>query len=492
MSTPREINLEFNFHDASGPMTGASLVTVAVTSAPALLAPPQDPQGDPPAILTVSQLTRRVRILLENRLGGVWVQGEISNLRRQSSGHSYFTLKDAGAQLSCVLFKSNVHAGMPQPIDGLLVQALGDVTVYEPQGKYQLAVRELKAAGQGLLQQRFEALKRKLAAEGLFDAARKKPLPPFPRCIALVTSPAGAAVRDMLNILARRAPWMRVLISPVRVQGEGAHHEVVAALHDLNRWKNLRLPCPDLIVVARGGGSIEDLWSFNEEAVARAIAASRIPIVSAIGHEIDFTIADFAADLRAPTPSAAAELIVPDVFDLQRRLTDLGASMTSRVQRTLDHLCRELVLLGRTGLAREPQRLLAQHGQRVDLLAADLGAVPKHTLRRLAQELASLESRLNSRRPDRWLAQQQQSVALLGNRLDGVLKTHLAATDKRCEHLRSLLQSLGPQSVFARGYSYTVAPDGRAVRSSSQLRPGQVVTTRFAEGKAHSEVKSVE
>src|SRR6202521_4927963 len=270
-------------------------------------------------VLTVSELTRSIRGTLETKFGAVWVQGEVSNYKLHPSGHQYFTLKDARAQIACVIFR-NTMAPLRQPLaDGAQVQVYGNVSVFEARGQYQLSVQILQPRGLGLLQAKFEALKRKLEAEGLFAAERKRALPKFPRRIGIVTSPSGAAIRDILNVLKRRAPWLQILINPVRVQGSGAAAEIAVAIREL-ATPNENWAMVDLIVVTRGGGSIEDLWEFNEEIVARTIADVAIPIVSAIGHEIDFTICDFVADLRAPTPSAAAELIVPDVIDLRRHI----------------------------------------------------------------------------------------------------------------------------------------------------------------------------
>src|SRR5436190_16556744 len=273
-------------------------------------------------VFTVAELTRQIRGALETRFSAVWVQGEVSNYKLHPSGHQYFTLKDQRAAIACVIFR-NTLPPTAQPIsDGAQVQVYGSVSVFEARGQYQLNVQILQTRGAGLLQAKFEALKRKLEAEGLFDPARKRALPRFPKRIGIVTSPSGAAIRDMLNVLRRRAPNVQVLINPVRVQGMGAAAEIATAIRELatpNRaWEPL-----DLIVIARGGGSIEDLWEFNEEIVARAIFHSPLPVVSAVGHEIDFTIADFVADLRAPTPSAAAGLIVPDAAELMRRVYDL-------------------------------------------------------------------------------------------------------------------------------------------------------------------------
>src|SRR5438105_7212556 len=270
-------------------------------------------------VLSVSELTRSIRSTLETKFRAVWVQGEISNYKLYPSGHQYFTLKDQRAQISCVIWRDTMAPPRQPLVDGAQVQVYGTVTVFEARGQYQLSVQILQPRGVGLLQAKFEALKRKLEAEGLFAPERKRSLPKFPRRIGIVTSPSGAAIRDMLNVLCRRAPWLQILINPVRVQGTGAAQEIAVAIRDLatpnSNWQPL-----DLIVVTRGGGSIEDLWEFNEEIVARAIFNSAVPIVSAVGHEIDFTICDFVADLRAPTPSAAAELIAPDVSELQRRI----------------------------------------------------------------------------------------------------------------------------------------------------------------------------
>src|SRR5437763_10779175 len=273
-------------------------------------------------VFTVGELTRQIRSTLETKFRAVWVQGEISNYKLHPSGHQYFTLKDQRAQIACVIWRDTMASPRQPIVDGSQVQVYGTVTVFEARGQYQLNVQILQLRGVGLLQVKFEALKRKLEAEGLFAPGRKRPLPKFPKRIGIVTSPSGAAIRDMLNVLRRRAPNVQVLISPVRVQGIGAAAEIATAINELTRpdagWEAI-----DLIVIARGGGSIEDLWEFNEEIVARAIFHSAIPIVSAVGHEIDFTIADFVADLRAPTPSAAAELIVPDTAELSRRVNDL-------------------------------------------------------------------------------------------------------------------------------------------------------------------------
>lgn len=451
-------------------------------------APEEPPPPPVQTVLTVTQLTKKVRRLLERELGHVWVEGELSNVRRQANGHAYFTLKDAGAQLSCVLFRGQFRLDMPVPEDGLHVQIGGEISVYEPRGQYQLIVSEMQVAGVGALQAKFEALKRRLAAEGLFDAARKRPLPAFPSCLALVTSPSGAALRDMLNILGRRAPWVRVVIFPVRVQGEGAAAEIAAAVRQLGGPQRLGWPRPDVIIVGRGGGSMEDLWCFNDESVARALAESPVPTVSAVGHEIDFTIADFAADLRALTPSAAAELVVPDRADLLRRLQAQQRALTSHVLQGLRH-ARTIVEFHRRGpLTREPMRLLAQGAQQLDDLGAELRAAAEAECRRHRERVTALGHRLAAQRPAQVLAQRVQVLAHLRTRLDAARARHVVAAQDRFQRAASMLRSLGPQAVLSRGYTMTLAPNGQALTRATQVRPGDRLTTRLADGTVESVV----
>src|SRR5256885_1264127 len=363
-------------------------------------------------VLSVTELTRSIRGTLETKFGAVWVQGEVSNYKLHPSGHQYFTLKDARAQIACVIFR-NTMAPLRQPLaDGAQVQIYGNVSVFEARGQYQLSVQIIQPRGLGVLQAKFEALKRKLDAEGLFDPARKRALPKFPKRIGIVTSPSGAAIRDMLNVLRRRAPWLEILISPVRVQGTGAAAEIAVAIREL-ATPNLHWTVVDLIVVARGGGSIEDLWEFNEEIVARTIADIAVPIVSAIGHEIDFTICDFVADLRAPTPSAAAELIVPDIIDLERRVDNcaraLARQLLNRVrdaQQRLDHAreilqrClvhkidsykRGVLHITRALQARSPARELMMRRNRFADLHRRLVASPRHLLEIARHRLLHME-----------------------------------------------------------------------------------------------------
>jgi exodeoxyribonuclease VII large subunit len=380
------------------------------------------------AVLTVTQLTKKVRRLLEQQLGHVWVEGELSNVRRQANGHAYFTLKDAGAQLSCVLFRGQVRPGMPQPEDGLHVQLGGEISVYEPRGQYQLIVSEMQVAGVGALQAKFEALKRRLAAEGLFDAARKRRLPSFPGCLAVVTSPtrcgrAGHAEHSR----AARSLGEGVDFSGAGAGGRCGGGDCLGGPASSARRKGLACRGPMSSSSARGGGSMEDLWCFNEEVVARALAECPIPTVSAVGHEIDFTIADFAADLRALTPSAAAELVVPDRADLFRRLQALRRALTSHTLEGLRH-ARTVVEFHRRGpLTREPRRLLAQGAQQVDDLAVELRQAAEAEVRRRRDRVTTLGHRLAAQRPAHVLEQRGQLLAHLRTRLDAARARHLAA-----------------------------------------------------------------
>src|SRR5467141_3463137 len=330
-------------------------------------------------VFTVSELTRNIRGTLETKFGAVWVQGEISNYKLHPSGHQYFTLKDQRAQISCVIWRDTM-APLRQPfMDGAQVQVYGTVTVFEARGQYQLNVQILQPRGVGLLQAKFEALKRKLENEGLFAPERKRPLPKFPRRIGIITSPTGAAIRDMLNVLRRRAPWLQILINPVRVQGTGAAQEIAVAIRELAMPSDYWQPL-DLIVVTRGGGSIEDLWEFNEEIVARAIFNSTVPIISAVGHEIDFTICDFVADLRAPTPSAAAELIVPDIVDLRRRIAELAASFHKCLRNFVEHQKTRLRFLSERTLVRNLVARMREAQQRIDVVRESLARLTKQEI----------------------------------------------------------------------------------------------------------------
>ena len=449
-------------------------------------------------VLSVSELTRSIRSLLEDHVGEIWVEGEISNYRRQSSGHQYFTLKDDRSQLSCVLFRNHGGAPSSTPLaDGLQVQVFGAVSVYESRGQYQLIVALVQPRGLGALQARFEALKRKLHAEGLFDPARKRRLPAFPMTVGLVTSPTAAALQDMLNILRRRAPWMRVLVHPVRVQGQGASLEIARAIGEFNAWAlaadgSAHHPMRvDLIVLARGGGSIEDLWEFNEEIVARAVAASALPVVSAVGHEIDFTIADFAADLRAPTPSAAAELIAPDTAELLRQLDGAGQFFNRQLLDRVTRARESLRNFSRGTLGREPRRRAQDERQRLDLL--------EDTLRRVATTaLHDFRVRLDEKSCCLRVADFRRSLELRTRllqswreKLDTLLCCEQEKLRARLAHAESLLRVLGPQATLARGYSITLDGDRRVIRDAAGVRPGQRLVTLLGDGEIRSVTEDI-
>jgi exodeoxyribonuclease VII large subunit len=448
-----------------------------------------EPVRSEPRVLSVSELTRAVRSALEDQIGVVWVEGEISNYRRQPSGHQYFTLKDAQSQLACVWFaRPGLRMKQIPLADGMQVQVRGALTVYEARGQYQLNVQVVQAGGAGLLQAKFEALKRKLEAEGLFDAGRKRAVPKFPAVIGLVTSPTGAALRDILNVLSRRAPWVRVVINPVRVQGDGAAEEVAAAIAELNRCAESGGARVDVILVTRGGGSVEDLWAFNEEIVARAIAASAIPVVSAVGHEIDFTIADFVADLRAPTPSAAAELLVPDGAALLHSVSRAHARLHRAAATLLLSQRRRLEFLTRSALFREPQDRLAQVAQRADLAAEALHRGLRAGLETMRQRVAEFLGRLRQHRPDQLIALRHEQFASVHLRLSEQLRKALQERRLRLAGLEQMLRMLSPEATLSRGYSITSRDDGSVVQSPADAPDGTLIVTRTSGGQLRSRV----
>jgi exodeoxyribonuclease VII, large subunit len=415
-------------------------------------------------VLTVSELTRSIRGTLETKFGAVWVQGEISNYKLHPSGHQYFTLKDARAQIACVIFR-NTMPPLRQPLaDGAQVQVYGQVSVFEARGQYQLSVQILQPRGLGLLQAKFEALKRKLEAEGLFAAERKRPLPKFPRRIGIVTSPSGAAIRDILNVLQRRAPWLEILINPVRVQGSGAGAEIAVAIRELatpnEHWQPL-----DLILITRGGGSIEDLWEFNEEIVARTIVDVSVPIVSAIGHEIDFTICDFTADLRAPTPSAAAELIVPDIIDLRRRVDGCTRA-----------------------LARQLLNRIRDAQQRLDHARETLHRCLAHKIDSYKRGLLYIKAALQARSPTRELMLRRNRLLDLNRRLLAAPSHTIETARQRFRRIEGILRVLGPDATLHRGYSITMNERRKIIRTITAVRPKMKIRTRLSDGEFSSEV----
>jgi len=403
----------------------------------------EEPQAHPdgPALYSVSQLNALVRELLELNFPEVWVEGEISNFKRYPSGHLYFTLKDESSELQAVMFQSLAEQLEFSPQDGMNVLALGTVTVYGPKGKYQLEVQRLKPAGLGKLQLAFEKLKERLKAEGLFDEIHKRSIPQYPKRIGVITSTEGAAVRDIISIISRRYPLVELRIFPVKVQGEGAAEEIAQAIEQANRY-HLEEPI-DVLIVGRGGGSLEDLWAFNEEVVARAIFRSKIPIVSAVGHEIDFTIADFVADLRAPTPSAAAELVVPLRAEIKDQLEGL-------LQRLKD----------------------AEHTRLEDL--------------RL--KLQMLISSYAFRRPLRSLSEHRQTLDHLSELLIRAFRTRQRVTEERLRALLGRLEAVSPLSVLRRGYAIVEDHRGQLIKSIEQVKLGEQVNVKLHKGRLLCEV----
>lgn len=436
-------------------------------------------------VLTVSELTTQVRRLLEKEIGLIWVTGEVSNLREQSSGHIYFTLKDSAAQLSCVLFRTEAVQHREYLEDGQKVVLQGDFTVYEARGQYQLVVRAVELRGLGALQAAFEKLKRKLQEEGLFAPERKRPISKYPRRIGLVTSPSGAAIRDVLHVIQRRHAGVELLLAACRVQGVGAAQEVAGAIELLNEWSRHRRL--DVILVTRGGGSLEDLWAFNEEVVARAIAASALPVISAVGHEVDFTISDFVADLRAATPSAAAEILTQGFIDARQRITDLALGLRRCARQQLEGEADYLNHL-RQRLARvHPRRVLRERFQRVDDLQRTLLRCLKQRYRDCAGALHISQQRLKRVHPSVLLARKRQFIRELRRRLIDRARQEVKHSTQLLKNLEARLRLLGPENVLARGYSITRdAGSGRIVRAASEVKAGQKLKTRLKTGEITS------
>jgi exodeoxyribonuclease VII large subunit len=412
--------------------------------------------------LSVSALTAQIKEILEDQVGEVSVAGEISNLRHQSSGHYYFTLKDEGSQIPCALFKGSALRLAVQPKDGLKVVAEGEVSVYAPRGAYQLIVRNLEPAGKGDLHQRFEELKRKLEAEGLFAEERKRDVPEFVERVALVTSPTGAAVRDAIHVLQRRCPRIRITVFGVKVQGEGAAEEVADAIGEIGRRK-----LADVVLVVRGGGSLEDLWAFNEEVVARAVAASSVPVISGVGHETDFTICDFVADVRAPTPSAAAEIVSRPDEDWREEVRGWGERLQEATIDFLSENKRRLADLAGSYVFREPGKMVEMSSQRVDEMAVQL--------------MRGLESG--------WRYRKQYAEGLLGRWSGLQPERRLRELSLRVRAAMDRLRAMGPEETLKRGYALVQSLDGKLVRKVDSARKLGDLVVRFADGKIGVKVK---
>ncbi|MEQ9394607.1 exodeoxyribonuclease VII large subunit [Haliea sp.] len=447
----------------------------------------QHPVSDNPPTLTVGQLNREARRLLESHFDYLWVEGEVSNFVAPSSGHWYFTLKDSAAQVRCAMFRNRNQHMRLTPANGMAIRLRCRVSLYEGRGEFQLIVEFLEHAGAGALQAAFERLRDKLQAEGLFEAARKRPLPAQVKRLGVITSATGAAIHDVLTVLRRRCPSVEVLLLPVPVQGESAAGEICAAIERANRWHAEGLVQLDALLVTRGGGSLEDLWAFNEEIVARAIVASALPVVSAVGHEVDISIADMVADRRAATPSAAAELLSPDQREWIARLTQLEQNLASRMETRLRQANRELLHLRER--LRHPGHLLREQAQRLDDQEQRLQRAQRTLLRDQRGRLLLLESRLQARSPATRLRNLQDQVARLEQRQQRGMRSKLQAATTRLAHMAQLLDSVSPLATLNRGYSILTDNDGKVVRDAEQVAAGDLLDARLARGRLRLEVK---
>ena len=435
------------------------------------------------AIISVAELNRRAREFIEAGFALLWVAGEISNFTRAASGHCYFSLKDATAQVRCVFFRHKAALIDWKPENGMQVEVRALPTLYEARGDFQLTVENMRRSGLGALFEAFERLKRKLEQEGLFDPSRRRPIPEFPRSVGVVTSPKAAALHDVLTTLARRMPGIRVVLYPTPVQGEGAGERIAQAI----RAASARMET-DVLIVCRGGGSMEDLWAFNEEIVARAIIACAVPVVSGVGHETDFTIADFVADARAPTPTAAAELVSPDRAELRVRLGVLGARLARDIDRALNTRMQHLDYLGKR-LVHPGERVRAELRQMAHL-ANRLRSAATHALDAAAWNLFGLLQRLRGARPDidAQIARQQALRLRLQHGQARVLEQH----DARLTKMKASLAHLNPQAVLERGYSIVEKRGGQIVRSAEQVAAGEPLRLTFARGAAQTRVEDIE
>lgn len=442
-----------------------------------------------PVALTVSQLNRQARGLLESHFDFVWVEGEVSNFAAPSSGHWYFSLKDGSAQVRCAMFRNRNQRVRFTPANGDHIRLRCRVSLYEGRGEFQLIVEHMEQAGAGALQAAFEQLKAKLLAEGLFATEAKKPLPTQVTHLGVVTSPTGAAIHDILTVLERRSPSIEVTILPVAVQGTGAAAQIAAAIERANRLQRDRRIQLDALIVGRGGGSLEDLWAFNEEIVARAIAASELPVVSAVGHEVDFSIADMVADQRAATPSAAAELLSPDQREQRQQLAKVEADLVRLMRRKLAENRTRLEHL--RARLKHPGAQLREQSQRLDELEQRLLRAQSNLLARRHSDLALLESRLHAGSPLPRIRERQQDLAALSQRLNTGIHTRLGNSRQQLAHFAQVLDSLSPLNTLARGYAIVTDDAGSVISSAAAVQRGDRLTTRLASGQLEVVVEQV-
>lgn len=438
------------------------------------------------AAISVSQLNRRVKQLLEQGIARLWVEGEISNLSRPSSGHIYFSLKDDSAQVSAAWFRQRQRSPAIGFKDGDKVLAFGRVSLYEARGNYQLIVEQLEPAGEGVLKQRFDALKKKLLAEGLFDEDRKQPLPALPHRIGVITSPSGAAVRDIVSVLRRRFPAIPVVIYPAAVQGDAAPGELLAALATAVR----RNEC-DVLIIGRGGGSLEDLWAFNDERLARAIADCPIPVVSAVGHEVDFTIADFVADVRAPTPSGAAEIVVPDSRDWQHRVNVLATRIGRIGQRAIEDRAQQLDWLNRRLFGASPAATLRRQRDQLRENQGRLAAAARRHLMAQKAALQALHGELVQLSPALTVQRAIGRLGELRQRLGSSAQKGVAVTDHRVALLGRALHSVSPLATLDRGYAIVTDADGTVLRDAATVARGDEIRARLKQGSLLAKVSRV-
>ena len=440
-----------------------------------------------PAIFTVTRLNQTVRSLLEREMGQVWITGEISNFTQPASGHWYFTLKDDTAQVRGAMFRNSNRRVTFRPQHGQQVLVRASVTLYDPRGDYQIIVESMQPAGEGLLQQKYKQLKAALSAEGLFDQQFKQPLPTPAHCIGVITSKTGAALHDILHVLRRRDPSLPVVIYPTAVQGDDAPGQIVRAIE----LANARQEC-DVLIVGRGGGSLEDLWSFNDERVARAIFASRIPVVSAVGHETDVTIADFVADLRAPTPSAAAEIVSRNQTELLRQIQSAQQRLEMAMDFFIANRTRRFTQLNHRLQQQHPQLRLARQQTVLEKLRQRMRVAMDSQLKQASQRQRHVAQRLNQQNPQSRIWRAQTRIQQLEYRLAESLRAQLSVTRERFGKAVTHLEAVSPLSTLARGYSVTTAADGKVLKQAKQVKTGDTLTTRLADGWVESEVKSVQ
>jgi len=439
-----------------------------------------------PSIFTVSRLNQTVRLLLEQEMGQVWISGEISNFTQPSSGHWYFTLKDDTAQVRCAMFRNSNRRVTFRPQHGQQVLVRANITLYEPRGDYQIIVESMQPAGEGLLQQKYEQLKAKLAAEGLFDQQYKQPLPLPAHCVGVITSKTGAALHDILHVLKRRDPSLPIIIYPTAVQGDDAPGQIVRAIE----LANTRKEC-DVLIVGRGGGSLEDLWSFNDERVARAIFASRIPIVSAVGHETDVTIADFVGDLRAPTPSAAAEIVSRNQQELLRQIQNAQQRLEMAMDYYLANGHRRFTQLQHRLSQQHPQLRLARQQTTLERLQKRMNQALENQLKQASQQQIRLTQRLNQQNPQPRIHRAQSRIQQLEYRLSENIRARLSEQRERFGNAVTHLEAVSPLATLARGYSVTTTNEGAVLKQVKQAKPGTLLTTRLNDGWVESEIISV-